>query len=221
MGTLMDCRENGKNKLVVLISGSGTNLQAIIDACASKRINGYISRVISNTRSAYGIIRAEKVGIPTTIHLLLPYKRKEEPNSTGIKIARYKYDRDLSNIIIEENPALVICAGWMHILSNACLDPLEKYGIKLINLHPALPATFDGIHAIERAYKAFCEGKIMKTGVMVHQVIENIDQGTPIIVKEVPMLNDETFSQFEERMHKIEHEVIVEAISIILNATNK
>ncbi|EMR09651.1 phosphoribosylglycinamide formyltransferase [Pneumocystis murina B123] len=221
MDILLDSQKNTKNRLVVLISGSGTNLQAIIDACACQQINGYISRVISNTRSAYGIVRAEKVGIPITIHPLLPYKKKEEANLAGIEIARYKYDKDLSDIIIKEDPALVICAGWMHILSNACLDPLEKCGIKLINLHPALPATFDGMYAIERAYKAFCEGKIMKTGVMVHQVIEKIDRGEPIIVKEVPMLSNETFCQFEERMHKIEHEVIIEAILIILNSTNK
>ncbi|QSL66411.1 hypothetical protein MERGE_000790 [Pneumocystis wakefieldiae] len=221
MDILLDSKKNIKNRLVVLISGFGTNLQAIINACASQKIDGYISRVVSNTRSAYGIVRAEKAGIPVTIHPLLPYKKKEEASPEGIKIARHKYDKDLSDIIIMENPALVICAGWMHILSNACLNPLEKSGIKLVNLHPALPSTFDGLHAIERAYKAFSEGKITKTGVMVHQVIEKIDQGEPIVVREVPMLSDETFDQFEERMHRIENEVIIEAILIVLNTANK
>ncbi|KAG5517821.1 hypothetical protein PMAC_000275 [Pneumocystis sp. 'macacae'] len=212
----MQLEENLKNKLVILISGSGTNLQAIIDACAFKRINGYICRVISNIKSAYGIIRARNAGIPTTIHLLLPYKKREESSPEGIQKARYKYDEDLSDMIIKEAPVLVVCAGWIHVLSSACLDPLQKSGIKLINLHPALPATFDGMHAIERAYKAFHEHKITKTGVMVHWVIEKIDQGEPIVVREVPMLNGEAFDQFEERMHKVEHDVIIEAILIIL-----
>lgn len=213
----MDSYENTKKRLVILISGSGTNLQAIIDACASQRINGYISRVISNVRSAYGIIRAEKAGIPITIHTLFPYKKKES-SPTRIQMARYNYDKDLSDIIIKENPALVVCAGWMHILSFACLNPLQKFGINIINLHPALPATFDGMHAIKNAYEAFHQGKITKTGVMVHRVIEEVDRGDPIIFKEVPMINDETFNQFEKRMHEVEHEVIVEAISIVLKA---
>ncbi|KAG4301030.1 hypothetical protein PCANB_002754 [Pneumocystis canis] len=214
----MKIQKNIKNRLVVLISGSGSNLQAIIDACESGYINGYISRVISNKKSAYGITRAEKVGIPVTIHLL-PYMKKES-NIKEIQEARYKYDKDLSEIIIKENPVLVICAGWMHILSFACLDPLKKNGIKLINLHPALPSTFDGIHAIKRAYQAFLENKITKTGVMVHWVIEKVDQGEPILVREVPMLNGETFDQFEKRMHEVEHNVIIEAILIVLKSEN-
>lgn len=216
----MQSEESSKNRLVILISGSGTNLQAIINACASKRINGYICRVISNIGSAYGVTRAKNAGIPTTIHPLLPYKKKEESNPEGIQKARHKYDKDLSDMIIKERPVLVVCVGWIHILSSACLDPLQKIGIKLINLHPALPSTFNGMHAIERAYKAFHEGKIAKTGVMVHWVIEEIDQGEPIVVKEVPMLNDETFDQFKERMHKVEHDVIIDAILIVLQCKN-
>ncbi|KAG5439641.1 hypothetical protein PCK2_000775 [Pneumocystis canis] len=215
----MNIQKNIKNRLVVLISGSGTNLQAIIDACQSKQINGYVSRVISNRKSAYGITRAEKAGIPVTIHPLFPYMKKDS-NPEDIQKARHQYDKDLSEIIIQENPVLVVCAGWMHVLSFACLDPLKKLGIKLINLHPALPGTFDGIHAIKRAYDAFLQNKITKTGVMVHWVIEKVDQGEPIIVKEVPMLNDEPFDQFEKRMHEVEHGIIIEAILIVLKAEN-
>ncbi|KAG4306231.1 hypothetical protein PORY_000219 [Pneumocystis oryctolagi] len=216
----MQHKENLKNKLVVLISGSGTNLQAIINACASGHIDCHISRVISNIGSAYGIVRAKNAGIPTTIHPLLPYKKKEEPSLEGIQKARHKYDKDLSEIIMKENPTLVVCVGWTHILSSSCLDPLQKHGIRLINLHPALPGEFDGMHAIKRAYDAFLQRKLVKTGVMVHWVIEKIDKGEPIVVKEVPMLDNETYNQFEERMHKIEHDAVIEAISIILQKKN-
>ena len=92
--------------IVVLISGEGTNLQALID---NQSITGRIIKVISNRAAAGGLKRAEKAGIPTTYHNLVKY-RKQCPDD---KEARERYDRDLAEIILESRPSLVSCAGWM------------------------------------------------------------------------------------------------------------
>ena len=125
--------------LVVLISGEGTNLQALIDAQGS-RFPGKIIQVISNRQKAGGLLRAEKANIPTAYHNIVKYK-KQYPDEQE---ARNYYDHDLAQIILKSNPSLVVCAGWMHVLAPTFLKPLEEAGISVINLHPALPGQFNG-----------------------------------------------------------------------------
>ena len=88
--------------------------------------------------------------------------------------------------------------------------------IPIINLHPALPGAFDGANAIERAYEAFQQGNIDKTGVMVHRVIQEVDRGEPLVVKEVEMVQGESIEKLEERIHGIEHVAIVEGARRVL-----
>lgn len=126
--------------LVVLISGEGTNLQALIDAQSSE-LSAQIIQVISNRQKAGGLKRAEKAGIPTAYHNLVKYK-KEQPDEHQARLA---YDRDLAEIILKTRPSLVVCAGWMHILAPTFLKPLEAASIPVINLHPALPGQFNGM----------------------------------------------------------------------------
>lgn len=125
--------------LVVLISGEGTNLQALIDAQCSE-FAAKIVQVISNRQKAGGLKRAEQAGIPTAYHNLVKYKR-EYPEEQE---ARDQYDKDLAHIILKTRPSLVVCAGWMHILAPTFLKPLDEAGIPVINLHPALPGQFNG-----------------------------------------------------------------------------
>lgn len=124
-------------------------------------------------------------------------------------------------------PDIVVLAGWMHILSErfieivegrATLDDLEppKMPIPAINLHPALPGAFDGANAIDRAYEAFQKGEIDHSGCMVHRVVKDVDRGEPIIVREVVIERGEPLECFEERLHKVEHEIIVEATKKVL-----
>ena len=131
-----------EHTLVVLISGSGTNLQALIDA-QGKAFPGKIVQVISNKKNAYGLERAQKAGIPTTYHNLVKYRNKYRDQGLEADVqdkrARNEYDEELSKIILKTSPSLVVCAGWMHILAPTFLNPLEKAGIPVINLHPALP----------------------------------------------------------------------------------
>lgn len=88
--------------------------------------------------------------------------------------------------------------------------------IPVINLHPALPGAFDGAHAIERAYEAFQKGEITHSGVMVHRVVKEVDRGEPIIVREVEIKKDEPIEAYEERLHKTEWEIIVQATAQVL-----
>jgi phosphoribosylglycinamide formyltransferase len=213
------------SRLTVLISGNGTNLQAIIDACVASKIpNTSIVRVISNRKAAFGLQRAQKAQIPTTYHNLLVYKKKypapvtPDGSSEDFSDARKAYDADLAAIILEDRPTMVVCAGWMHILTPQFLTPLSnvKPAIPVINLHPALPKMFDGAGAIERAYAAFQRGEIEKTGIMIHYVIAEVDRGPPILVKEIEILKGEPLENLEERIHESEWETIVQGTSIAL-----
>lgn len=98
----------------------------------------------------------------------------------------------------------------MHILTPDFLNPVVDAGIKVINLHPALPGEFAGAGAIERAWEAGRKGEIKRTGVMIHEVIAEVDAGDAIVTQEVPLKEGETLDELEERIHKVEHGLIVE-----------
>ena len=202
-------------KIVVLISGGGTNLQALIDACKSERLLGaQIVKVVSNRKSAFGLKRAEQANIPTCCHNLLAF-RKEHPHLNTTQ-SRDLYDQALATLVLGAGPHLVVCAGWMHILGMRFLGPLAEADIPVINLHPALPGHFSGAGAIERAYEAYKLGKVQSTGVMVHHVIPEVDLGTPILVRAVNIRPGDTLSDLEDRIHSVEHELTVEATDKIL-----
>jgi phosphoribosylglycinamide formyltransferase len=197
--------------LLVLISGSGTNLQALIDACKNHDLpHTRVSHVVSNRRSAYGLERARAADIPTTYHNLVSYKKKYPDTEAGVQAAREEYDIDLAQIIEEERPTLVVCAGWMHILSTGFIASLQQMKIPIINLHPALPGAFNGSNAIGRAWEAFQRGEIAGTGVMIHYVIDEVDMGEPILVREIDCRLGESETELETRMHEVEWEIIVE-----------
>jgi len=216
--------------LTVLISGSGTNLQALIDACgqgppskskstAQRTLpQAEITHVISNRREAYGLARAQDARIPVTYHNLLAYKKKYPDTEAGVEAARNQYDADLAQRILTHipSPDLVICAGWMHILSPLFINALAAAHVPIINLHPALPGQFNGSNAIGRAYEAFQRGEIAGTGVMVHYVVDEVDMGKPVMVKQIEIKPGEPQSELEERIHKAEWKLIVEATGKVL-----
>ncbi|KAL1668785.1 formyl transferase [Schizophyllum commune] len=195
----------GPRRIVVLISGSGTNLQALIDAQGTDALsNAQIVLVLSNRKAAYGLQRAAQATppIPTAYLAMQPYL-KSHPGAT-----RDDYDAAVADIVREARPDLVVLAGWMHVLGTHFLDRLQD--VPVLNLHPALPGAFEGTHAIERAYEAFQKGEVDKAGVMVHRVIREVDRGEPLVVKEVPIEKGEPLEAFEERLHKVEWQAIVE-----------
>jgi len=128
--------------------------------------------------------------------------------------------------VLKNNPDLIVLAGWMHILGDGFLEfadrrrPFEdgpSEPTHVINLHPALPGAFDGAKAIERAYEAFQRGEITHSGAMVHRVVKDVDRGEPLIVREVEMVKGEPIEAFEERLHRVEHEIIVQAAKKVLD----
>lgn len=211
--------------ITVLISGSGTNLQALIDACkpSSSLPNSRITHVISNRKDAYGLTRAQQANIPTTYHNLKSYKSKQPDTDAGKKAAREHYDADLAQIILTHIPCpdLVVCAGWMHVLSSPFLNALASADVPIINLHPALPGAFNGADAIGRAYEAFQNGEISKTGVMIHKVIRDVDMGDPVVVKEVEMRQGESKEELEERIHQTEWVAIVDGVRTVLKEVER
>jgi phosphoribosylglycinamide formyltransferase len=125
-------------KLTVLISGSGTNLQSLIDASTTGLLpSATIVRVISNKKGVQGLTRAEKAGIPTAYHNLIfgKYLKSGEKDPRIIQKARAAYDADLANLVLQDKPDLVVCAGWMHILAPSFLEPLANAQVPVINLH--------------------------------------------------------------------------------------
>ncbi|KAF9209177.1 hypothetical protein BGZ49_005964 [Haplosporangium sp. Z 27] len=198
-------------RVVVLISGTGSNLQALIDAVKNGTLKAEIPLVISNRSKVYGLTRAEEAGIPTKVLALKPY--------TTAGKTRDEYDSDLAQLIVEAKPDLVVLAGFMHILSPTFLDQFPS--TPLINLHPALPKQFDGAKAIERAFEAYKNGEIKHTGVMVHRVIQEVDGGEPLLVKEVEIKPEDDLAALQERIHSVEHVLIVQGAVMVLEEEAK
>ncbi|KAK5173485.1 Bifunctional purine biosynthetic protein ADE5,7 [Saxophila tyrrhenica] len=200
-------------RILVLISGSGSNLQALIDSCNTDALpNASIVRVISDRKDAYGLKRAQENNIPTTYHGVLPYKKKYPDDSAEKKYekARVAYDADLAQLVLADHPDIVVCAGFMRIVSPAFLNPLHESLVPIINLHPALHGDLVGAHCIKRAWDEFQAGERTKTGVMVHYVIAEVDMGVPIVQQEVGIEGCATLEELEGRIHGVEHGLIVE-----------
>jgi phosphoribosylglycinamide formyltransferase-1 len=197
----MDARKSmtEEARLVVLISGNGTNLQAVLDACREGTLRAKVTAVFSNKSGAFGLERARNAGVPAVA--------KPKPKEQD----RQEYDSELADLVAAYQPDWVILAGWMRVLSS---NFLSRFPNRVINLHPALPGAFPGTHAIERAFEAFGRGEIQNTGVMVHRVPdEGVDSGPVLLQEEVPILAADTLETLETRVHSAEHRLLVAAIA--------
>jgi formyltetrahydrofolate-dependent phosphoribosylglycinamide formyltransferase len=190
------------SRLVVLISGNGSNLQAILDACASGELDATVVTVISNKAEAYGLTRARNAGIES-IHF--PKLETESRNEYDARLAAY-----VSTCL----PDYVVLVGWMRILSSFFLSSFPN---RVINLHPALPETFPGTHSIERAFEAYQHKELNHTGVMVHLVPdEGVDNGPVLATEIVPIFADDTLESLETRVHKTEHKLLVNILKELI-----
>ena len=187
-------------RLVVLISGNGSNLQANIDNIATKNLPAQIVAVISNKADAYGLERANKAGIPQHI---LSHKDFTD---------RQQYDLALKNLIDNYQPNLIILAGFMRILSN---EFVEHYLHKMMNVHPSLLPKHKGLNTHQRAIDAGDE----EHGCSVHFVTPELDDGPVILQAKVKIKNDDTAETLAERVHKQEHIIYPKAIRLF--AENK
>lgn len=181
--------------LVVLISGSGSNLQAIIDAIANKQLNAEIKAVISNKENIAGLERAVKANIPTQV-----IKHQQYPD-------RETFDRAMIEFIDPLQPDMVILAGFMRILSN---DFIDHYHNRLINIHPSLLPKYKGLNTHQQAIDN--HDKIH--GASVHYVNHELDSGPIVIQAEVPVYMEDTVETLAERVLHEEHKIYPLAIQM-------
>jgi formyltetrahydrofolate-dependent phosphoribosylglycinamide formyltransferase len=196
------------NRLVILISGGGSNLQTILDACAAGRLPAQVAAVVSNKAEALGLERARRAGIPALPFAAAPFRSHPDP--------RRAYDAALADLVAGFRPDWVVLAGWMRLLT---MPFLARFPGRVLNLHPAQPGAFPGAHAIERAYEAFWRGETSATGVMVHLVPdEGVDDGPVLAWEPVPILPTDTLADLQARVHAVEHRLLPETLRRLIAA---
>ena len=183
-------------KLGVLISGSGTNLQAIIDRIADGTLNASIELVVSSRPSAYGLKRAEAAGIQT---LTLSKEVYADPEAA---------DQIIVSELAARGVEYVIMAGYMRKVHEPMLAAFPN---RVVNLHPALLPSFPGAHAIADAY----ERGVKVTGVTVHFANADYDAGPIIAQRALPVEEGWTVEELEEHIHAIEHELYPEVVGLL------
>ncbi|EEX36596.1 phosphoribosylglycinamide formyltransferase [Vibrio metschnikovii] len=174
--------------IVVLVSGNGSNLQAIIDACETSIHNGKVTAVFSNKATAYALERAKKAG--AAAHFI-------DPNAYETRDA---FDADLMKWMDEYAPDLVVLAGYMRILSS---DFVRHYFGRMINIHPSLLPKYPGLNTYQRAIHAGDE----EHGTSVHFVTEQLDGGPVILQAKVPIFDNDTVESLTARVQSQEYRI--------------
>lgn len=191
--------------LAVLISGSGSNLQALIDACSAPDFPARIKVVISNRPGAYGIQRAENAGIPA---FLVDHKDHE---------SRGEFEAALQKTLASYEVDLICLAGFMRILTA---DFIAEWPEKIINTHPALLPKHGGKGMFgEHVHRAVLDGGDTESGCSIHYVIPEVDQGSVIVQKTVPVLPGDSIETLSARVIAQEHIAYPEAVRIIAKET--
>ena len=180
----------------VLVSGSGTNLQAIIDAIEAKRLDAKIAVVLSNEADAYGLVRAKNHGIPTDV---LDHKQFS---------SREAFDQAVVDILRARGVELVVLAGFMRLLSPVFV---KAYSNRIMNIHPALLPAFPGL----RVQKKALEHGVRFSGCTVHFVNQECDEGPIIIQAVVPVFPDDSEESLAARILKQEHRIYPRAIQLL------
>ena len=186
--------ETAPFRLVVLVSGSGSNLQSLIDSVHAPGGPVEIVLVVSSTEGVPALARAESVGIPTTV---VPLAGRE----------REVRDAELADVVAAADPGLVVLAGWMSILTGTFLD---RFPDRVINLHPSLLPSFPGLHAIEQALA----WGVRLTGVTVHYAEEVVDGGPPILQEPVAVMYGDDAEALTARIREVEHRLVPEAVRL-------
>ena len=177
---------NSASQILVLISGSGSNLQSIINACNSGEIRGKVVAVISNVPEVKGLERAAKAKIPNIVVNHQSFSSRSE------------FDDQLYKVINRFNPDLVVLAGFMRILSKDFVKKLEH---KMINIHPSLLPAYPGLNTHQRAIDA----GDMEAGATVHYVTSELDGGPCILQAKVFVHPEDTAADLAKRVLEKEH----------------
>lgn len=175
-------------KIVVLISGSGSNLQAIIDACNTNQIHGNVVAVISNKANVYGLERAQNANIPTHVINHKNFSSREE------------FDLTVQQQIDSYQADLIVLAGYMRILTPSFVD---HYLGRMLNIHPSLLPKYPGLHTHQRAIEAHDT----EHGTTVHFVTEELDGGPIILQARVPIFEEDNEQDVVNRVLTQEHQI--------------
>jgi len=194
VGALSLVKRSEPCRLVVLISGNGTNLQAIIDACTTRKLPAKVAAVISNEPAAYGLQRARDARIPTHVIDHRDFDR------------RTHFDERLKGLIDALEPGLVVLAGFMRVLG---FDLTKHFLGRMINIHPSLLPNYPGLNTHARA---LADG-VNEHGASVHFVIPQLDAGPIILQSRIPVQADDTPTTLAERVHQCEYAIYPRAIA--------
>jgi phosphoribosylglycinamide formyltransferase-1 len=186
-----------KKRIAVLISGSGSNLQALMDAAAAPDYPAEIALVISNKPDAYGLTRAQNAGIPAVVIKHKDYDTREA------------FDDAMHAELVKHAVDIVCLAGFMRVLSSPFV---RKWSGRMLNMHPSLLPDFKGAHAVRDALDAGAK----ETGCTVHLVTEDLDGGPSIAQARVPILEGDTEETLHARIHAEEHKLYPEALALLL-----
>ncbi|MBT8077609.1 MAG: phosphoribosylglycinamide formyltransferase [Gammaproteobacteria bacterium] len=195
-GALRLSDERSRLSVAVLVSGSGSNLQALIDAAADSRLAASVDVVLSNNPGAYGLLRAQDAGIPT---IVLDHRDFA---------TRGAYDAALADALREYSPDLVALAGFMRILGPQFVDAFSG---RILNIHPSLLPRYPGLNTHQRALDA---GDPVH-GCTVHYVTATLDGGPAIMQGQVEVLDGDTAKQLAQRVLAVEHRIYAAAIALI------
>ena len=187
-------------KIAVLISGNGSNLEAIIDACKKNLINGSVDIVISNNPNAYGIQRAKNHSIN---YKIIDNKSFE---------ARENFDQALVDVLKDTRPDLIVLAGFMRILTPVMIKAFKN---KIINIHPSLLPKYPGLDT----HNLVLKNGDLKHGVTIHFVNEVLDGGQIIAQGEISVNANETINELKSRIHSIEHVMLPMVVSKFADGT--
>jgi phosphoribosylglycinamide formyltransferase 1 len=182
-------------RIGVLVSGRGSNLQALLDACAAGLVDGRVVAVVSDKADAYGLERARQAGV-TAIFL--------DPAAYE---SRNAYNAALAETLKEQAVDLVVLAGFMRLVKRPVL---EAFRDRIINVHPALLPSFKGLEAQRQAL----EYGVKVAGCTVHFVTEGMDEGPIILQAAVPVLDGDTVESLSERILAEEHRLLPEAVRL-------
>jgi phosphoribosylglycinamide formyltransferase-1 len=178
--------------VVILISGGGSNLQAIINASQTGDLPVDIRAVISNIDGAHGLVRAQEAGLTTEVIKHTDFASRED------------FDIALQNSIDSYHPALIILAGFMRLLSD---NFVNHYPGRMINIHPSLLPKFKGLNTHQRALKEYRAGKLKEHGASVHFVTPDLDGGPVILQASVPVKKDDNTESLAARVLIREHQI--------------
>ena len=187
-------------KIAVLISGNGSNLEALINACKKNVISGSIDIIISNNPDAYGIQRAKNHSIDYKIVDNNRFKTRED------------FDKALVEELEDSNPDLVVLAGFMRILTPVMIEAFKN---KIINIHPSLLPKYPGLDT----HNSVMKNGDLKHGVTIHFVNEVLDSGKIIAQGEISVNPKETLEELKTRIHAIEHVMLPMVVSKFADET--